>query len=123
VEAPPSQSRKAGGTLGASGGQRCAAGNGNRNSRIVMNIEKTEILNRICYTELVYERINKKLESKFSKSEIEKKLFDIVKETQEIFFQRIGKNIYVTSQARDIKITINSNTYRIITVDKLNKVP
>ena len=86
-----------------------------------MNIDKTEILSRICYTELVYERINKKLDSKFSKPEIEKMLFDIVKETQEMFFQRIGKNIYVTSRERNIKITINSNTYRIITVDKLNK--
>jgi hypothetical protein len=46
-----------------------------------MNIDKTEILSRICYTELVYERINKKLNSKFSKSEIEKMLFNIVKET------------------------------------------
>ena len=86
-----------------------------------MNIDKTEILSRICYTELVYERINKKLDSKFSKSEIEKMLFDIVRETQEMFFQRIGKNIYVTSRERNIKITINSNTYRIITVDKLKK--
>jgi len=86
-----------------------------------MDIDKTEILGRICYTELVYERINKKLDSNFSKSEIEKMLFDIVKETQEMFFQRIGKNIYVTSRERNIKITINSNTYRIITVDKLNK--
>jgi len=87
-----------------------------------MNIDKAEILDRICYTELVYERINKKLDSKFSKSEIEKMLFDIVKETQETFFQRIGKNIYVTSRENNIKITINSNTYRIITVDKLNKI-
>jgi len=86
-----------------------------------MSINKTEILDRICYTELVYERINKKLDTKFSKSEIEKLLFDIVKETQEILFQRIGKNIYVTSLERNMKITINSNTYRIITVDKLNK--
>ena len=86
-----------------------------------MSINKTEILDRICYTELVYERINKKLDTKFSKSEIEKLLFDIVKETQEILFQRIGKNIYVTSRERNMKITINSNTYRIITVDKLNK--
>ena len=85
------------------------------------NIDKIEILSRLCYTELVYERINKKLDSKFSKSEIEKLLFDIVKETQEMFFQRIGKNIYVTNRERNIKITINSNTYRIITVDKLNK--
>ncbi len=86
-----------------------------------MNIDKTEILDRICYTELVYERINKKLGSKFSKTEIEKMLFDIVAETHETFFQRIGKNIYVTSREENIRITINSNTYRIITVEKLNK--
>jgi len=87
-----------------------------------MNENKAEILEKICYTELVYERINKKLDSKFSKSEIEKMLFDIVKETQEMFFQRIGKNIYVANHERNIKITINSNTGRIITVDKLNKI-
>ena len=86
-----------------------------------MDINKFEILDRICYTVLVYDRINKKLNGNFSKSEIEKMLFDIVKETAEIFFQRIGKNIYVTNRERNIKIAINSNTYRIITVDKLNK--
>jgi len=86
-----------------------------------MKIDKAEILSRICYTELVFGRINRKLGINFSKPEIEKLLFDIVKETQEMFFQRIGKNIYVTSQEKNIKITINSNTYRIITVDKLNK--
>jgi len=84
-----------------------------------MNMDKAEILDRICYTELVYERINKKLGSEFSKLEIEKMIFDIVKATREIFFQKIGKNIYVTNHERNIKVTINSNTYRIITVDKL----
>jgi hypothetical protein len=84
-------------------------------------VNKAEILDKICYTELVYKRINKKLDSKFSKSEIEKMFFDIVKETQEMFFQKIEKNIYVTNRERNMKITINSNTYRIITVDKLNK--
>jgi len=82
-------------------------------------MDKAEILDRICYTELVYERINKKLGSEFSKLEIEKMIFDIVKATREIFFQKIGKNIYVTNHERNIKVTINSNTYRIITVDKL----
>jgi len=86
-----------------------------------MSINKTEILNRICYTELVYERINKKINGKFSKSEIEKMLFDIINETEEIFFQRTGKNIYVTNSQKNIRITINSNTYRIITVDVINK--
>ena len=86
-----------------------------------MKINKTEILNKICYTELVYDRINKKMNSKFSKPEIEKMLFDIISETQEEFFQRIGKNIYVTNRERNIKITINSNTYRIITVDTVKE--
>lgn len=85
-----------------------------------MSINKTDILNKICYTELVYDRINKKLNSKFSKSEIEKMLVDIILGTQERFFQRIGKNIYVTSSEKNIKITINSNTYRVITVDTIS---
>ncbi len=84
-----------------------------------MNKNKTDILNNICYTELVYDRINKKLNSKFSKHEIEKMLFDYINETQEIFFQKAGKNFYITNEERNIKITINSNTYRVITVDKL----
>ena len=88
----------------------------------MINRYKTEILNKICYTELVYGRINKKLNSKFSKSEIEEMLFEIIKETQEIFFQRIGKNIYVTNNEKNIRITINSNTYRIITVDNIRKI-
>jgi hypothetical protein len=86
-----------------------------------MSINKTDILNKICYTELVYERINKKLNRKFSKSEIEEMLFDIIKETQEIFFKRTGKNIYVTNYEKNIRITINSNTHRIITVDVITK--
>ena len=85
-------------------------------------MNKTEILNNICYTELVYERINKKLNSQFSKMEIEKKLFDIIDKTDEIYFRKTGKNIYVTNVENNIRITINSNTYRIITVDLLHKV-
>lgn len=87
-----------------------------------MSIDKTEILNKICYTELVYERINKKLNSKFSKLEIENKLLNIIKETQEEFFKRIGKNIYVSNVQKNIRITINQNTFRIITVDRIHKV-
>ncbi|WP_414654571.1 MULTISPECIES: DUF3781 domain-containing protein [unclassified Flavobacterium] len=65
---------------------------------------KNDILNKICYTELVYERINKKLNSEFSKMGIEKKLFDIITETNEINFQKTGKNIYVTNSERNIRI-------------------
>lgn len=88
---------------------------------IKMNISKTEILKNICYTELVYQRINKKLISDFSKQEIEAIIFNIITETQEIFFERIGKNIYISNFEKNIKITINTNTYRIITVDRLVK--
>ncbi len=86
-----------------------------------MDSYKTQILNKICYTELVYERINKKLNSELSKKEIEKKLFDIIKETNELNFQKTGKNIYVTNNERNIRVTININTYRVITVDVVNK--
>ena len=83
---------------------------------------KKDILDKICYTELVYGRINKKLNARFSKSEIEKMLLDIIDETEEKFFQKIGKNIYVSNIQGNIKITINQNTFRIITVDRIFKV-
>lgn len=84
-----------------------------------MIVDKAKILNGVCYTDLVYGRINKKLKSNYSKSEIEKLIFDILNETPEVFFQKIGKNYYVTNDNNNIKITINSNTYRVITVDKI----
>lgn len=86
-----------------------------------MNINITEILNNICYTELVYGRINKKLKISYSKPEIEAFLFDILKQTQEDNFRKIGKNFYATNIEKNIMVTINSNTCRIITVDKLEK--
>ena len=86
-----------------------------------MNIDKNKILNNICYTELVYDRINKKLKSSFSKSEIETKLFETIKETEISNFEKIGKNFYISNSEKNIKITVNSNTYRIITVDKIAK--
>lgn len=86
-----------------------------------MSINKPQILSKICYTELVYQRINKKLKTQFSKLEIEKILFEILKETPEKDFEKIGKNIYMTNSEKNIKITMNSNTCRIITVDKIDK--
>jgi len=84
-----------------------------------MSINKQKILKNICYTELVYERINKKLNTKFSKKKIEEFIFKILKETEEKFFLIIGKNHYVSNTKNNIKITINSNTFRIITVDRI----
>ena len=86
-----------------------------------MHKEKLEILKNICYTELVYERINKKLNVKFSKEEIEKFIVEILNGTDEKFFSKIGKNFYIINKKNNIRITINSNTFRIITVDKILK--
>lgn len=84
-------------------------------------INKKEILENICYTELVYERINKKLNIEFSKKQIEEFIFKILKETEINFFSKIGKNFYITNTENNIKITINSDTFRIITVDRIGK--
>ena len=84
-----------------------------------MNIDKILILNNICYTELVYKRINKKLKTNLSKKEIELFIFKVIKNTELNNFQKIGKNFYIFNLDEKIKITVNSNTNRIITVDKL----
>ncbi len=82
---------------------------------------KKEVLDKICYTELVYGRINKKLSIDLSKNEIEELILAIILETDEDEFIKIGKNIYITSNKRNIILTINSYTKRIITADKLKK--
>ncbi|HEX2955682.1 MAG TPA: DUF3781 domain-containing protein [Chitinispirillaceae bacterium] len=91
------------------------------NTNWYMAINKTEILNNIRYTELVYGRINKKLNSKLSKCEIERMLFNIVEKTDVKDFEKRGKNFYITNAEHNIRITVNSNTYRVITVDCMNK--
>ena len=82
---------------------------------------KKEIIDKICYTELVYGRINKKLSIKLSKDEIEEMISTIISETNETEFIKTGKNIYITNTERNVRLTINSYTNRIITADKLNE--
>jgi len=82
---------------------------------------KTKILDKICYTDLVYERINKKLNIQLQKNEIEEMIYEIIEKTDRIKFQKTGKNIYITNDYRNVRLTINSYTNRIITADKLDK--
>ena len=82
---------------------------------------KEEILEKHCFTELVYERINKKLESSFSKKESELLIKNVIKETEIVFFNKKGKNFYISNKVKNMRITVNSNTFRIITVDVLIK--
>ncbi|MEO9570095.1 MAG: DUF3781 domain-containing protein [Polaribacter sp.] len=86
-----------------------------------MNIDKIEILEKHCYTELVYQRINKKLKIDFSKDEIQKLIKQILQETVIESYIKKGKNFYISNEEKNIRITVNSNTFRIITVDKIRK--
>ncbi|MBF8456887.1 DUF3781 domain-containing protein [Kaistella sp. G5-32] len=86
-----------------------------------MSTYKKEILNHICYTALVYGRINKKLNLQLSNWEIEKMLLEIIQNTKEINFEKRGKNIYISNESGDIRITINSFTIRVITVDRIKQ--
>lgn len=84
-------------------------------------MDKNKILKNHCYTELVYKRINKKLGTRFTKKESEALIKEILNDTDLEHYKKVGKNFYITSIEHNIKITINSNTFRVITVDIINK--
>jgi biotin synthase-related radical SAM superfamily protein len=82
---------------------------------------KETILKNICYTDLVYDRINKKLSARLERSEIEKLIFTTLSQTEDQYFVKIGKNYYVSNPENKITITINSHTFRVITVSTTRK--
>lgn len=89
---------------------------------VSMKNYKKEILDKLCYTELVYGRINKKLKIELSKDQIEEFISTIISETDDVKFEKTGKNIYITNYEKNVRLTINSHTNRIITADKLKKI-
>jgi len=84
-----------------------------------METIKKEILRRLCYTDLVYERIRKKLSIQLTDPEIEQYIFESINETPAQNIEKTGKNYYIRNRKKEIRMTINSYTYRIITVDKI----
>jgi hypothetical protein len=82
---------------------------------------KEQILQNHCYTELVYQRIHKKLGVNFSNEQIKALIKKIVSETTLACFEKKGKNYYISSKEKNSRITINSTTFRVITVDKIIK--
>lgn len=46
-------------------------------------------------------------------------IYELLAETNKSNFLKIGKNYYATNTEKEIRVTINSNNYRIITVDKI----
>ncbi len=85
-----------------------------------MNVNKKEIIKKHCFTDLVYDRINKKLSLNLTKEEIDKLVLQVLIDTDIKFFEKNGKNFYVSNHKHNIKLTINSNTFRIITADKIS---
>lgn len=67
----------------------------------------------------MYGRINKKLSLKLTNEEIESFIDKLLKKTDGEFYTKKGKNYYVINSEKNIRITINANTFRVITVDKL----
>ena len=88
---------------------------------IIMLIDKKQILDNLCYTELVYARIRKKLSIRMTDKEIENYIFQAIEETPLEDFEKTGKNYYIRNLKRKIKITVNSYTTRVITADKIIK--
>ena len=80
---------------------------------------KEHMVNNICYTDLVYGRINKKLNSKYSNPEIEKLIRRLIIDTKIEDIKKMGKNYYLYNYKENVKLTVNSYTTRIITVDKI----
>ncbi len=83
--------------------------------------KKQEIIENICYTDLVYERINKKLSTEFSKVQIELFIDKALKMTDKKLFKKIRKNYYVTNSENNVRITINANTFTVITAKQIGK--
>lgn len=78
---------------------------------------KNEILKNLCYTELVYARINKKLGFNLDKIAIENLILSLISDNSSVT-EKIGKNYYVKNYSENISVTINSYTYRVITVNR-----
>ncbi|MFC6260564.1 DUF3781 domain-containing protein [Levilactobacillus fujinensis] len=79
-----------------------------------------KISENVCYTELVYQRVNKKLSVDWSHSETEAWVQAILRDPDSLVEQR-GKNYYVANQRRKSQLTVNSHNYRLITVNRLSK--
>jgi len=56
----------------------------------------------------------------FNNENIKKYIFNLIQNTIERDIIKKWKNFYIYNKIDNIRITVNSFTYRIITVDKIN---
>lgn len=79
-------------------------------------MKRTELLENVSYTPLVYGRINKKLGTTYSNDELEALVSAIIADPQTTI-QKQGKNVYLNNETKQVRLTINRNNLRVITAD------
>lgn len=77
---------------------------------------RNTFLQNVCYTPLVFKRVNKKLNTTFSDTDIKKLVNNIINGSLTTII-KTGKNYYL--QNNSIELVINSFNYRLITANKL----
>lgn len=82
------------------------------------NTPLSELQRTVCYTELVYQRVNKKLKTQLAQTEIEALVDRLLADVTSSVEKR-GKNYYVTNQRTQIQLVLNSFNSRLITVNAL----
>ncbi|WP_423058328.1 DUF3781 domain-containing protein [Brevibacterium linens] len=70
----------------------------------------------VCYTDLVFDRVNEKLGTSLSNTEV-KELVASVMQSSESVANRSGKNWYISEWHTGVRLTINASTLSLITVD------
>ncbi|MFH5812132.1 DUF3781 domain-containing protein [Companilactobacillus sp. FL22-1] len=79
-------------------------------------IPEREVFSKnVCYTPLVFGRVNKKLQMQLSNADIEQLVQRIITDTTTTI-TKVGKNYYLQNQ--QIELVINSFNYRLITANK-----
>ncbi|MGL5436910.1 MAG: DUF3781 domain-containing protein [Lachnospiraceae bacterium] len=87
--------------------------------RVLVGAEvKTFVLEHICYTNLVFVRINKKLKMSLSPDEIRDFVYGVVVSDKCLIYKH-GKNYYACNESAGVQITINSFNCRVITADRI----
>jgi len=77
-----------------------------------------QLSEQVCYTELVFQRVNKKLKTVMTEAEVKALIQGILLDAGSSVEQR-GKNYYVTSSVRHVRLTINRFNCRLITADRV----
>ncbi|MBZ5992696.1 DUF3781 domain-containing protein [Leuconostoc gelidum] len=79
------------------------------------------IQSSVCYTPLVYERVNKKLSQIVSPTQVDELVTRVLNSEYASIISR-GKNYYIEERTEGVILTINKNNYRLITINKSQEV-